>query len=456
MQDDRPIEPETDLTPAPEESIEEAPPPPPEPAAPVTGRERSLTLDLRRGVALLGIRVINVWAYAMPFPAAMNPNLAAFDAPLDRVMYLVVFMTVYTKTMPIFSMLFGAGILLLATRQEERGGKAGRFVLRRQWWLLVFGLVHSYLMWNGDILVPYAFAGTLVFLFRRKRPRTLLILALLSFMVPKLLAQAGGWYMQKMEVVAVEAEAIRDADGDLTAEQRRALEMTEENGPAWNPSPEKIEELTDVRRGPYAGMVAHNAGETLLMHLFMYPVFIGWNLVGYMLLGMMLFKTGVLTGERSPGFFGRMAVIFYGLGIPLSIYNVWIYDRYPDSFATILRWGFPLTDIAGPLVALGHIALLILAFKSGWFPALQDRLRAVGRMAFSNYIAHTVICTTIFYGHGFAQWGGWSRLELMGLVLVIWALQLWWSPWWLARFRFGPLEWLWRSLTYGKRQAFRI
>lgn len=456
MQDERPIEPAADPSPDFEAPVDSGPPPPPEPAAPVTGRERILTLDLIRGFALLGILAINVWAYAMPFPAGMNPHLTGFDTMLNNVMYMIVFMTVYTKTMPIFSMLFGAGILLLATRKEERGGKVGRFVLRRQGWLLVFGLVHSYLMWGGDILVPYAFAGTIVFLFRRKKPRTLLILAIICFIIPKLMMQGLGYFMVNLEEVAIEARAAL-ADGDtLTSEQEKLLEQYDEQMKTWAPTPEQVDELIEIHRGPIQGRLAHTAKELLLMHLLLYPVFMGWNIVGFMMLGMLLFKTGIMTGERDRALYSRMAAICYGLGIPLSLASAWLHSHFHESFADILRWAFSLNDVSGPLVALGHIAMLNLAFKNSWFPALQERLRAVGRMAFTNYISHTVICTTIFFGHGLAQWGAWNRFEMMLLALAIWALQLWWSPWWLARFRFGPLEWLWRSLTYGHRQPFRI
>jgi len=458
MPEDRPLEARIDPrdvpTGTPDPPAAEAPPV--MPAGPVAGPDRIHALDLLRGFALLGILLLNVWAYGMPFPAAMNPHLVGWDSNLDRIMYVIVHMTAYTKTMPIFSMLFGAGILLLATRIETRGRKPAGFVVRRQFWLLVFGLLHAYLLWSGDILVPYAVAGLVVYLFRRRRPRTLLVLALVCFAVPKLIAQGGGYYMEKAETLAAEARLAEAAGDTLTAEQAKALEIIRNNGPAWNPTAGQVAEKAAIMRGPYPDLVAHEAGELLVMHAFLYPVFVGWNLVGYMLLGMVLLRNGVLTGARTPRFYARMAGICYGIGVPLSLLGLWFFDTHPDRFAAMFRWGFPLVDVAGPLVALGHVALVARAARTGLWPGLQARLRAVGRMAFSNYIAHTVICTTIFLGFGFAQWGAWNRTALMGLALAIWALQLWWSPLWLARFRFGPLEWLWRSLSYRKRQPFLV
>ena len=134
--------------------------------------------------------------------------------------------------------------------------------------------------------------------------------------------------------------------------------------------------------------------------------------------------------------------------------TLWVYDNQ-FQMIEMMRYGFPMASISGPLVGLGHIALVALAQQRGWFSGLQARLRAAGRMAFTNYIAHTLIFTTVFFGFGLKLFGAFGRLPLLIMVFAVWILQLWWSPWWLARYRFGPLEWLWRSLTYRRRQPFR-
>ena len=424
-------------------------------AAPVQADQRIVTLDLLRGFAVLGILLVNMWAYALPFPASLNPHMLGFDTVSDRLVHLLVFMISYTKTMPIFAILFGAGILLFTQRQEDRGNKPAKLFLRRQFWLLVIGLAHAYLIWNGDILVPYATTGVIVFFLRKRSTRTLLILAIVALIIPKLGAQAGSLFMEKMQVEA-EAGLVAEAEGrDLTTGQMRARDQWVDIDKEWNPTPEDLEETQSIMRGGYWNMVTHYAPETMIMHLFMYPMFINWNLGSFMLLGMVLFRTGVLTGEKSALFYRKMAFSCYALGLPLSLLALWVFNTQFNLIAMI-RWGFPLMNISGPLVALGHIALLCLAWKLGWLGSFQYRLMAVGRMAFTNYLTQTLICGALFFGFGFGLFGALHRPALLAVTVAIWALQLWWSPWWLARFRFGPLEWLWRSLTYGRWQPFYI
>ncbi|MCP4571726.1 MAG: DUF418 domain-containing protein [bacterium] len=431
------------------------PAPPAEPAAPALGDDRIASLDVVRGFALLGILLVNAWAYGLPFPAAMNPAMVGLDSLTDRIVYVFVHMFAYSKTMPIFSMLFGAGIVLFATRAEAKGNKPAGYFAGRQLWLLVFGLLHAYLLWNGDILVPYAVVGLIVYLFRKKRPRTLIILAVLSLLVIRGVETGFGFFLEFVEGQAHEAELALAADEPLTEWQERSQEIWEGTGPTWNPSAEDIEELATVKRGDYAGIISHMAPETVMMHLFMYPLTASWAIAGFMLLGMALFKTGAFSGERSTGFYRKLAGAGYGLGFPLALVGMWLHFTRFENMGWMLTHSSPFVEVGGMLVALGHIAVLVLVVKSGAMGAVCRRLAAVGRMAFTNYIAHTLICTTVFYGYGFGRFAAWDRLALLGLTVAIWVLQLWWSTWWLARFRFGPLEWVWRTLTYRKRQPLR-
>jgi uncharacterized protein len=121
-----------------------------------------------------------------------------------------------------------------------------------------------------------------------------------------------------------------------------------------------------------------------------------------------------------------------------------------------MRVAFPLIQVSGTLVALGHVALVVLATRKGWFGRLEHRLAATGRMAFTNYISQTLLCVTLFYGYGFGLFGTMNRVELFAVAVAIWILQLWWSPLWLRHFRFGPVEWLWRSLTYRRLQPLKL
>lgn len=431
------------------------PAPPPPPDVPVPGDERIGSLDLLRGVAVLGILMVNVWTFALPFPAALDPNLPGFDQGADRAAYALVGMVFYNKMMPIFSMLFGAGIVLFTSRVEARGGRSGRRWFARQFWLWVIGLLHGYLLWNGDILVPYAVAGLILYRFRRLRPRALVVLAVVALLVPKLGMYGLGEFMGAVRGTADEARVRQEAGEELTSRQEQFLEIWEESGAAWSPTAEGMAEIAADMRGGYGGIFRRSGGELLMMHLVFYPLGAGWGIAGLMLLGMALFKTGVLTGARSDRFYAAMAALGYGVGLP----GTWLGLRYLDAhFADMVRMlqaGFLLTDTFGTVVALGHVGLIVLAARRRWLPRLQARLAAAGRMAFTNYLAQTVLGVTAFYGYGFGLFGQVGRAEQLVFVLAVWILQLLWSPWWLARYRFGPAEWLWRTLTYGRGQALR-
>ncbi|RKZ15373.1 hypothetical protein DRQ50_07575 [bacterium] len=429
---------------------------PPVPARPVTATERLVSLDLLRGFAVLGILLINIWAYALPFPAAMNPRLIGLDLGWDRVVYAFVHLFAYTKMMPIFGMLFGAGLILFTRRVEERGGRSGRRWFARQWWLLVIGLVHGYLLWNGDILVPYAICGLIAYRARRWRPRTLVMLAMLLMVVPKVGMQGLAVFLDGVRTTAVEADAAIVAGDTLTIDQLEKQEMWHETVATWDPTRQEFDDLVTIMRGSYGDILGRAAPELLVMHLVMYPLGFGWNIVGFMLVGMALFKLGVIQGERSDGFYVRLAIGCYGTGLPAAWWMMGWIDAHHHDFIAMIRIGFISVEVTGPLVALGHIALVVLAGRRGWLGPLAPRLAAAGRMAFTNYLTQTLVCTAIFFGPGFGLFGALDRTALLGVVLAVWVLQLWWSPLWLGHFRFGPLEWLWRSLSYGSRQPLRI
>jgi len=184
-------------------------------------------------------------------------------------------------------------------------------------------------------------------------------------------------------------------------------------------------------------------------------IFILWRVAGVMLVGMALMKMGVFSAARSPRFYALSMVVGYGLGLPLVAYGA----------RQLVAHGFEVTYLMGPgmfynyfgslLVAMAHVGLVMRACQAGLLRGLQRRLGAVGRMALTNYLMHTLIATTLFYGYGVGLFAHLGRAQLLAVVAAIWALQLVVSPLWLARFRFGPAEWAWRSLTYGRAQPMR-
>ncbi len=404
----------------------------PAPASPVAEADRIRSLDVLRGFAVLGILVMNISSFSMPSAAYQNPTVWGSLEGLNGWVYRLSHVFADLKFMAIFSMLFGAGMVLMAERREARGARPGGLHLKRMFWLLIFGVIHAYALWFGDILVWYAMTGALIFLFRRRRPRTLIVLAVLSWVVGSGVMAAAGLSTDQWPEEAL-AETIAEMD----------------------PPPEALEAELAIYRGGWLDQMEHRVPTSLAFHTEIYPVWAVWRVGGLMLLGMALFKLGVFSAEAR----ARVYASFIGagvlIGIPLIVFGL---VRNAAS-----GWAAPDAFFLGSLynywgsipVALGWVGVVMLLCQTGMWNGLATRLAAVGRMAFTNYIAQTVICTTLFYGHGFGLFGSVDRVGQAGIVLTIWALLLAASPWWLARFRAGPLEWLWRSLVYGKRQPFR-
>ncbi len=189
----------------------------------------------------------------------------------------------------------------------------------------------------------------------------------------------------------------------------------------------------------------------MMMQVFM-VLFYGWRVLALMLIGMALMKTEVLSAGRSASFYRNMMLICYAIGLPLTVYSA--FDLYAHEFAAlyVFQAGSIPNYFGSIIVGLGHIGLVMFLIKGGIMQKLLQRFAAVGRMALSNYLMHSVLLTTVFYGYGLGLFSSISRFGQMGFVVAVIVLQLLLSPWWLARYRFGPVEWLWRSLTYWKRQ----
>ena len=395
-------------------------------AAPVAESERLQALDALRGFAVLGILVMNVQMFSMPYAAYFNPFALGQPSSRDLAVWSIAHVLADQKFMTIFSLLFGAGVLLQAGRMADRGVNPSAIHYRRMVWLLVFGLLHAYLLWHGDILVLYAVCGMLVYPARRLSARTLLALGLGALTVGSSIALAAGLSMD-----AWPPGAVREFND------------------SWKPPADEIAAETAAFQGGWMSQLAWRAAyssEAQTSDLFFWGI---WRAGGLMLAGMALLKSGVLTGARLPAFFARLATAGFGLGLPLVGWGVarnhatgW---NVRDGFFLAAQWNY----WGSLLVALGWIGLLLTLWRSGAARGAMARLAAVGRMAFSCYILETLISTTVFYGHGLGLFGRVDRLGQMVFTVAVWIVLLIVAPLWLRRFRYGPLEWLWRTLTYG-------
>jgi uncharacterized protein len=331
-----------------------------------------------------------------------------------------------SKFITIFSLLFGAGIVLMADRLEERGTKPARLHYRRMAWLLAFGLAHAYLMWHGDILVVYAVCGMLVYPARRLQPRTLVVLGLAVLGVAAASSLAAGFFW------------------DSGSEETKAAWLR-----YWQPSADDLAAEIAAFRGSWLDQEAWRARYSAEFHLQDMVSWDVWHVGGLMLLGMALLKSDVLTGRNTRQRYATLAAVGLAGGLPLAAFGAYRFHavgwRVPDSLFFVPLWNY----WGSILVALGYIGLFMTVWKAGVTRGIVSRLRAVGRTAFSCYILQTVICTTIFYGHGLGLFGMFDRFLQLMLTIAVWLLLISLAPMWLRRFNYGPLEWVWRSLTYG-------
>ena len=400
--------------------------------SPTAGSERIVAIDVLRGVAVLGILIVNVQGFARVASAYMNPSSGRILEGTDLWTWAAVHTFADTKFITIFSLLFGVGIAMMAERMDRRGVSGAGLHYRRQLWLLAIGLAHAYMVWHGDILVTYALCGCLLYPLRNLGARRLLWTGacVAAFVVPLWgLAEISIPYWPEAERMAA------------------ALE--------WAPPPEVLDAEIAAFRGGFGDQTAARAPIALELQTTGLLGMLLWRAGGMMIVGMALYKLGVPTAARSSAFYRRMVVAGFCAGLPLAatgtaykVHSGFAWDR-----AIFVGGLFNYVGSVG--VALAYLGLVMLMVKSDRLPGLRLRLAAMGRMALTNYIAQSILCGLVFYGHGlglFERVGGPGQV---GVVVLVWALQLAWSPWWLARFRFGPLEWLWRSLVYMQRQPLR-
>jgi uncharacterized protein len=392
---------------------------------PTPPSERITSLDALRGFALLGILVINIRVFSMPEQTLLNPNVYGDFTGLDYWTWFLGHVFAQSKFITIFSALFGAGVLLFVESKEEKGQDAVRLHLRRTAVLIAIGLLHAYLLWYGDILVTYGFTGVFLLFVRDLDARRL--------------AGLAGVFL--LFIPAVELFAAVSIGGEALAGQ-------------WMPSEAAIRQEVAAYRGGWLDQMSHRVDSSFQRQT---SGFIGssfWRVGGVMLLGMALYKRGVLTGERSTAFYRRL-VAGGVIGVGIVVAGVAYIEANDWSAGAALYWR-QFNYVGSLLVAGGYVGLVTLFVRRRGEGIATRALAAVGRTAFTNYLLQTVIATTIFYGHGLGLFGSVSRVEAMGIVVAIWAVQVPLSMLWLRYFRFGPVEWVWRTLTYGEAQPMRL
>ncbi|GAA0311037.1 DUF418 domain-containing protein [Sphingomonas oligophenolica] len=403
---------------------------------------RIATLDVIRGVAVMGILIMNIVAFAMPEPAYGNPAAYGGHRGADLTAWAFNFIFIDGKMRGLFSFLFGASMLLVIDRATAKGENPAQVHFSRMFWLFLFGEAHLILLWWGDILNHYALIGCIAWFFRTLPPYKLVAIAIMLIVVE--LWMVGGMAYDAHNAVA----AIQMAHPSAEA-LRRHQDFQNSFG---MPSASWLRDDLSLHRGPYAALLADSfkkafpsTGNSLL--------FVGAETLGYILLGMACLKSGMLTGAWSSTAYRRWIAIGFGVGVPISIALACYIAGSGFALFPVVLGGVTLPTLVRPLMIIGWACLIVLLARRGG--ALGTRIGAAGRMAFSNYLGTTILCTTLFYGFGFGLYGRLSRAELYLVVFAVWALMLLWSKPWLEHFRYGPLEWLWRSLARLRFQPMR-
>jgi uncharacterized protein len=424
--------------------------------APVSAQERISSVDALRGVAVLGILLMNILTFGLPFAAYMNPTAYGGDHGLNLAYWYANLIFFEGKMRALFSMLFGAGVVLLTARGEKRGGGIGvaDIYYRRTLWLILFGLLHAYFIWFGDILYHYGLFGLALFPLRKAKPKVLLIAGVLLLLVIPVKSFLDVRSDIKLRERAAMATRLEAEGKQLTDAQKADKKSWEEKEKELKPDPAKIKEQIETQRGGYWRVFVWRAGlvsEIETVWTYRYSIY---DVGGMMLIGMALLMLGVFSAQRSDRFYLGLIVLGYGLGATVNALVAW-YFRKGQYVALegelVMRTAY---DFGRLTVALGHVGLLMLIIKRGWLRRLTARLAAAGQMALTNYLMTSVLCALFF--NGFKMFGKLQRYQLLYVVFSVWLLILVWSPIWLRRFRFGPMEWVWRSLTRWERQPMRL
>lgn len=393
--------------------------------APVSAGDRFESLDVLRGVAVLGILMVNVQAFMMAPNAYMHPPAHMDYTGANATAWLITHVFFEMKFITLFSAMFGAGVMLMVGEARD-ASKSLHFSRMR--WMLLFGLVHLFGLWFGDILTTYAIAGFIIVAFRHMSPTKLIVWGLI-------------WITLTGLVLIGNFAVI----GLVTEEQAREFGM-------GLYTQEALSTLVAQYQGGFVESRAANASMGALS--LVSGVMFGGRIIGVMFIGMALFKLGFLTGRWSVPAYGAALVAGLGLGLPLVAWGG--LQAVDNGFPLDGLWIDKATNYVGSLfMAFGYASLIMLICKAPGLKLIRLPFAAAGRMAFTNYLTQTVVMVMLATGvFGSALFGEIERVEQMQLVIVVWIVQLIVSPLWLMVFRFGPLEWVWRSLSYGKVQPF--
>ena len=429
-------------------------------AAPVSQNERIVILDALRGIAILGILLMNIPGFGLPSGGYGDPVALGEMGTINFKVWFGIDWILEGSQRALFSILFGAGLILFVSRQERKleGLWPADYFMRRQLWLLVFGLFNAFvLLWFWDILFHYALAGIIIFPFRRMSPKALIIAAVVCLVLQlgrdNLDLYRDKWKIEKGEAIAAMDTTVNKLT-PIQKEQLAAMNGMKEKS-SLEKRREKIENSKQKMTADYATLYYYQSERSFNSEV--YFVYFGmFDVLLFMFLGMAFYKNGILLGQAPTRVYAWMAVLGMGLGLVLSWFRLQSYIRTEfNDFEYAKTVWFTYYELSRSVRAIGFFGIVMLLYKSGVFKWLFALMRPVGQMAFTNYLAQSFFVGLYFYGIGLAKFGELQRYQIYYVVAVVWLVEIIWSHIWLRYFRFGPLEWAWRSLTYWKVQPFK-
>lgn len=408
-------------------------PPPPLPELnPTTKHDRIVSLDVVRGFALLGIFLMNIEGMAGTIIGTAS-GIDARWAGIDRLVDALIYFFVQGKFYTLFSLLFGVGFAIFLERAQASGRGGGALFARRMLVLAGFGMVHALLIWSGDVLLSYALVGFALLLFATAPVKWLwrLGIGLYLTMPAMLLAIAG--------VMGIAGEKGAGIIGSLD-EQLRG--MDEAQRAAYG-------------HGSYLAATMQRTFDTF-MTLGNLVTF-GLLLLGIFLVGVALVRMGAIrdTGAHAP-LFKRLLALGMAVGLPLMLLSILASPQVGNPMVPNQALASALLMLAQLPMSLAYLAAIMLAMGTAIGKRSLSWLAPVGRMALTNYLLQSLVATWIFYGYGLGWFEQLPRAWQPLFVLTVFAAQVAFSHWWLSRFRFGPAEWLWRTLTYGRLPPLRL
>ncbi|MBA4801663.1 MAG: DUF418 domain-containing protein [Euryhalocaulis sp.] len=384
------------------------------------------SIDALRGVAVLGILMMNMQAFAMVSQAYMNPTIQLDFTGANQSVWFFAHVFFEMKFITIFSALFGAGIVLMVG--EDKDPQAVRVHYRRMLWLLLFGMLHAYIIWFGDILAPYAIWGMIAVMMRGLSARRLFVIGAGLFALGALL-----WWGFLFSLGYMPEDALQSS---------------------YAPTPEMVADMVAAHQAGGLERLGENALVALQAQIGSI-LFLGPRLLGVMVWGMALYKWGFFSNRWSAPAYMAGALVTLPVGIGA---DWWGGMHHIESGFAAAEYapGALVNFLVSPLTSFGYACLVMLACRPAFLKWVRAPFAAVGKMALTNYLTHSLVGFFVFAGPpGLGFFGEWERVQQFQLVLAIWIFQLAFSVLWLSAFRFGPFEWLWRTLTYGKLQPMR-